>query len=197
VLVGADDAVDGDDQPGRHQDRTRQVEPTSHRLARRVPPEEHPGRDQPDGADRHVYEQDPAPRRLGGEEPAEDRAGGAPGAGQRTPQADRLGPPGTFREGAHQDREGRRREHGPAEALYRTGDQQGRAVRGEPAHQAGRGEQAETGQEYPTLPEQVGGPAAEQQEPGEGEGVGVDHPLKADRAEVKVRTDRGQRDVDD
>jgi hypothetical protein len=43
----------------------------------------------------------------------------------------------------------------------------------------------------------VGGPPAEQQEAGEGEGVGVDHPLQARRVEAQIATYGRQRDVHD
>ncbi len=45
--------------------------------------------------------------------------------------------------------------------------------------------------------EQVAGAAAEHQEAGEGEGVGVDDPLQAGLGEAERVVDRGQRDVDD
>jgi hypothetical protein len=43
----------------------------------------------------------------------------------------------------------------------------------------------------------VGGTTAEEQEPAEGQHVGVDHPLQILLAEVEVALDRGQGDVHD
>ena len=70
-------------------------------------------------------------------------------------------------------------------------------VRGEAAEQAGRGEQAEADQEDAPAPEQVGQPAAEQEQAAEGQGVGGHHPLEAGGAEVEVVLDGGQGDVHD
>ncbi|HEY6794252.1 MAG TPA: hypothetical protein VI248_06180 [Kineosporiaceae bacterium] len=49
-------------------------------------------------------------------------------------------------------------------------------VLGEPAGQRGRREQGDAVPEDPAPAEDVAGPAAEQEEPAEGEGVPVDHP---------------------
>ena len=68
---------------------------------------------------------------------------------------------------------------------------------GQRAGQRGEREQRGAGQEHAPAAEQVGGAAAEQQEAGEGQRVGVDDPLQARGREVRPCADRRQRDVDD
>jgi hypothetical protein len=50
----------------------------------------------------------------------------------------------------------------------------------QPADEAATGEHGESGDEHPATPEEVGGPAAEHEESGEGQGVRVHHPLLTD-----------------
>ena len=59
------------------------------------------------------------------------------------------------------------------------------------------GEAADAGEEDPAASEAVAERAAEQDERGERQRVGVDHPLQAGGAGAEVGTDRGQRDRDD
>ena len=62
----------------------------------------------------------------------------------------------------------------------------------------GRGrEEDQAGHEQAPPAEQVGQPAAEQEEAAEGQRVGVDDPGQVVLAEVQRAADRGQRDVDD
>ena len=68
---------------------------------------------------------------------------------------------------------------------------------GEAAGQRGEREQEQARDEHPPAPEQVSRAAAEEQEAGEGDRIGVDDPLQVDLGEVEPRADRGQRDVDD
>ena len=65
------------------------------------------------------------------------------------------------------------------------------------AGQRGEPEQHQRSDERAALAEVVGGAAAEHQEAGEGDRVGVDDPLQVGRGEAEARLDRGQRDVDD
>ena len=55
----------------------------------------------------------------------------------------------------------------------------------------------EPDQEHPLAAVEVPGPPAEQHEPGEGDGVRVDHPLQARRAHAQVGPHRRQRHVHD
>ena len=56
---------------------------------------------------------------------------------------------------------------------------------------------SEPDHEQPAAAEQVGGTAAQQEQTGEGERVGADHPLQPLLGEVESRLDRGQRDDHD
>src|SRR5262249_964431 len=51
--------------------------------------------------------------------------------------------------------------------------------------------------EHAAAPEEISRPPAEQEQAGEGEGVGADHPLEPLRRESELVLDRGQRDRDD
>ena len=84
-----------------------------------------------------------------------------------------------------------------AGALDRAGRQQPGLGGGEPAGQRGGGEQQQPGDEHLAAAEQVPGPAAEQQQPAEGQRVGVDHPFQAGAGEAERALDVRQRDVDD
>jgi hypothetical protein len=74
------------------------------------------------------------------------------------------------------------------------GDEHGRGA-GEPTDEAGCREHRQARDEDPPQAVEVGEPPAEQEEPGEGEAVAVDHPLHARRVEAQCSLDRGQRDV--
>ena len=156
----------------------------------------HQGRHGGGDADGDVDEEDPAPGELGREDAAEDDAGRTAGAGDGTPDADGLGQPDAG-EGGDDDGEGGRRQEGAADALHGPGRGEPGRVLGQAADQAGHGEQPQPEQVDPAAPEQVGGPAAEQQEAGEGEHVGVDHPLQPGGAVVQVPPDGGKGHVDD
>jgi hypothetical protein len=65
-----------------------------------------------------------------------------------------------------------------------------------PAGERGDREQQQPEDEHPPVAEQVGGAPAQQQEAGEDEHVGVDHPLEVDGREAQVGPDRRQRHVD-
>ena len=68
---------------------------------------------------------------------------------------------------------------------------------GEAAGQRRAREDDQAGDEHEAAAEQVGHPAAEQEEAAVGEDVAVDDPLQALLAEAEVGLDRGQRDVED
>ena len=66
-----------------------------------------------------------------------------------------------------------------------------------PQSERGDGEEEDADDEHPPAPEQVGRPSSEQQQAGEGERVGADHPLQPLLREAEVGLDRGQRDDHD
>jgi len=100
-------------------------------------------------------------------------------------------------EGGGDQRQRGRGDQRAAGALHRAGrEQKGLAV-GEPAGQGGGGEQQQPGDEHLAAAEPVPGPAAEQQQPAEGQRVGVDHPFQAGAGKAERPLDVRQRDVDD
>jgi len=68
---------------------------------------------------------------------------------------------------------------------------------GEPAGQRGAGEEDQAGDEHAPAAEQVRHAPAQQQEPAEGERVGVDDPRQVVGREVQRVTDAREGDVDD
>jgi hypothetical protein len=74
--------------------------------------------------------------------------------------------------------------------LGKTGADQQRLAVGEAAEQRGAGEDEQAGDEDEAAAEQVGHPAAEQQEAAVGEDVAVDDPQQALLAEAEVVLDR-------
>lgn len=100
-------------------------------------------------------------------------------------------------DGRGQDGEGRGGQYGGAETLHTTGGEQLPALLRETAGEGRGGEDTEPGEEHPLAPEDVGGPAAQEHETGEGDRVGVEDPLETDGAQAQVGAHRRQCDVDD
>mgnify|MGYP000976989444 CR=1 FL=1 len=73
--------------------------------------------------------------------------------------------------------------------------QDGSAAEGEPAEQGGRGEQQDAAHEDAAPAQDVAGPAAEEQQTAEGQGVGADHPGEVGGAEFESVLDVRERDV--
>jgi hypothetical protein len=159
--------------------------------------DEAPGESGGGEADRHVDEEDPLPRERAGEDPAEQQAEGAAAGRDRTPDAERLRALGALGERRGDDRQRRRRDQRAAEALEAAGGDQHPGAGGEAVEQRGGREDEHAGDEQPAPADEVGGAAAEQQEPAEHQRVGVDHPLQVRRRELEVVLDRRQRDVHD
>ena len=84
----------------------------------------------------------------------------------------------------------------PTPWIARAPSSQAWLVANPPSSEAS-GEQDDAGDEDPATAEDVAGPAAEQQEAAEGQGVGVDDPLQAGAGEAQRGLDVGQRDVHD
>jgi hypothetical protein len=196
--LGPYDRVNERAEPERHRDRAADVQPRRAPAAvgsARLGQPDQPG-DDPGHADRDIDEQDPSPGQRRGQHAAEDRPGGPARSGDRAPDPERPGP-ALRRERGHDDRQGGRRQQRPADALDRPrGREPGRVLR-HASGQAGDREEPETEQEHPAAAEQVGGPAAEEQEPCERQHIGVDHPLQAGRRVVQVAADGRQRHVHD
>lgn len=153
------------------------------------------GAEQHQRADRDVDQQHPAPGQIAGEQAADQAARRAAARADRRPRTDRPGPLGPLGKGRGEDRQRGGRQHGRADALHGPGRDQHPGVLREPARETGGGEEREPDQEDPLAPEEVGGPAAQQQESGEGQRVGVDHPLQPGLAEVQIGAHGRQRHV--
>ena len=82
-------------------------------------------------------------------------------------------------------------------ALHGTGGEQPRLAGGEAAQQRRQHEDQQASDEDPAAFEQVAGTAAEQQQPAERHGVGVDDPLQVGPGEAERGLDVRQGDVDD
>ncbi len=146
---------------------------------------------------RHVDEEDPAPAEEVGEDAAQQRTRGRTGRGHRAPGAESPGPGRAFGIRRRQDGEGGGCQDGRTQPLEGAGaDQQG-LVLGQAAEQTREGEHRQADEEDLAPPVEVGRPAAEQQETGEGQGVRIDDPLQVRIAEVQVVLYRRQRDVHD
>ena len=90
-----------------------------------------------------------------------------------------------FRERGGDQRQGGGRDDRGAGPLHRPGGQQPGLGGGEAAEQRGQRKHDDAGDEDPAPPEDVAGPAAEQQQPAEGQRVGVDHPLQPGAREAE------------
>ena len=167
--------------------------PSSARLSTQCPRSERGRRD----PDRDVDEQHPAPAETAREDPAEQHPGGAAGARDRAPDPERAVALGALGERRRDDRQRRRRDDRGAEALNRARRDQPSFRLRDPAGERRQREQRQAEHEHPPAPEQVGEPAAEQQEPAERECVGVDDPREVGAREVESAPDRRQRDVHD
>src|SRR5262249_2166479 len=89
-----------------------------------------------------------------------------------------------------------RRGEGRRHPLDQPGGDEQRAGADQPAEQRGHGEDGERGQEDAAPAEQVGGAAAEQQQPAVTEHVPAHHPLQRRGGQPQVGPDGRQRDAD-
>ena len=145
--------------------------------------------------DRNV--QAPAPVEQLGQRAAEQQADGTPHTCDRGVDAERLAALLGIGERRRQQRERGGREQRAENALKCPGgDEHVEALRGAAERRRAR-EADQAGDERPFAPEQVGDPAAEQQQRPERERVGGDHPLAVVVGEAKVALRGRQGDVDD
>ena len=148
-------------------------------------------------SDRDVDEEDPLPAEVLGQDPADEHARGGAGAAESAPDPERLVPLRAFLEGGRHDRQGGGRDDRRADALDSARADQHRDVVGEAADERGDGEDDEPEEEDPLAAEQVGHPAAEQEEAAERDRIGDQHPLDRRLGDVQVGLDRRDRDVHD
>ena len=151
--------------------------------------------DQRREGDGHGQEEHPAPADLG-QQAAEHESEREPGGARRRVDRDRAVPDRAFGEARRDDRQAcGRRERGAHALDEPRGDQQ-RAVVDESAERRGDDEDAERDQEHTPPAEQVGRPAAEEEEAAVTEHVRAHHPLQRTRREAEVFTDRRKGDAD-
>ena len=100
-------------------------------------------------------------------------------------------------EGDREQREGRRRGEGGADALDGAGGEQQPAGLGEPAGERSDREQGEAREEDAATAEQVAAAGAEQQQAAEGQAVGVETHDSEVGLKLERALDVGQRDVHD
>ena len=130
-------------------------------------------------------------------QPADDRPRCRGDAEQPGPGADR-GHPVVAAEGRLQDREAARHEQGGARGPAGLAPRSSTSTVGDNAHSdRGHAEAGDAHGIHAPSPEPVAQRAAEQDQGGQGQGVGVDDPLETGEVGVEVAPDRGQRDVDD
>ena len=120
----------------------------------------------------------------------------APAAGDAAVDGEGPGPLLGLGEGDRQQREGGRRHDGGEGALEGPGAEEHGRVLGQAAQGRGGGEADQADDEHPLAAEVVGDAAAEEQQPGEGQGVGGQHPLAVGRRDVQGTLGRGQGDDD-
>jgi len=155
------------------------------------------GEDEDGHPDRGVDQEDPVPVEPVGEHSAQQDADTASARGHEADEAHRPGALTGLGEQRHDERERDGGDDRPAEPLHGARRDQHPRRAGQAARDGRGGEGGDAGEEHPAVPEQVAEPAAQQQEPAEGEQVGVDHPGQARLGEAEVLTDRRQRDVHD
>ena len=100
-------------------------------------------------------------------------------------------------EGGRQQAQGGRGQDGAPDALSGPGGDQLRSSLGEPAEEAEEGKGRQSDDEDAAPAKHVSGAAAEHQEAGEGQRVGVDDPLLAGIRHVEPGAHLRQRDIDD
>ena len=191
VLVDGHQSVDGQHGRQRDEDGATDVGALSDPQADVVlhpGPTTHQGHD-PDG---QVDEEDPVPvQRLdhGTAEEQPDRPARDDDEG-----VDGHGPDPLTRVGKERgdQAEAGRRDHGGADALHEATRHQLALARREPAQQRGRRKEDQPGQQDPFAPEQVPHPSPEEQEPAEGDQVGIDDPGQPGGVEGQIALDGGQ-----
>jgi hypothetical protein len=159
-LAGADDGVDAQREPGRHQHRTSDVDPAAETLAR-LAGQQADARHQHDRGDRHVDQEDPRPAGR----PRDDATGDEPdrGAGRlhEAVDAHRAGLRARLGVDPDDHAEDDRGPERAARALHEApGDQHLRGA-GEAADEAGDGEDADAGEEDPPRADEVTEPAGQ------------------------------------
>ena len=144
--------------------------------------------------DGDVDVEDEAPVADLGEDAADEDADRCAGAADRTPGCERLGPLLAL-EGSRDDRQGGRGEHGGSEALAGPCCEQCRGGACEGGGDRRDGENSEAGQEHAPAADEVGEPAAEEEQAAEDERVARDRPADRRPTQLQIAGEARQGDV--
>ena len=178
--VGLHDGVgDQGDAGGQHDDAERVGQPAGvllPTLGQHGPTEE-----EADDADGQVDEERPPPAQVAHHEGAEGRPGGAGDGADGAPDGHRHGDL-VAREGLQHERERRRHQDGGAHGFEHLGADEHADGGGETAQHRADGEHHHADEEHLAAPDPVGQPAGGDQQGGEHQGVGVEHPRHRRRA---------------
>ena len=153
----------------------------------------HSGRDR----DGHVDQKGPAPGGELGQHAAEDEPDGRTAAGDAAVDGEGTGPLLGLGEGDREQRQGGGCHDRGEGTLEGAGAEEHGGVLGQAPECRGGGEADEADHEHPLAPEVVGDAAAEEQQAGEREGVGGEHPLAVGRRDVQGPLSGGQGDDHD
>jgi len=193
--LGVGEPVDQGEEPRRGREDPGQVEPRLVRVGL-VAQQDGPAGDRR-AREEEVHVEAPAPGQVLRQDPAEQQADAGAAPGQGPEHAEGLAALGRLDEGGGQQRERSGSEQRAEHALRRPrGDEQPEGL-GRPTGRGGDREADEAGEERPLAAEEIGDPAAEQEERAEGERVGRDHPLTTVVREAQRLLRRGQGDVHD
>ena len=129
-----------------------------------------------------------------GQDAAEDEADGRAGAGDAAIDGEGARPLLGFRERHREKREGGRSHDGGERALQGPGAEEHGRVLGQASQGRSGGEADEADHEHPLAPEVVGNAAPEEEQAGEGQRVGGQHPLAVGGRDVQGPLRRGQGD---
>ena len=130
-----------------------------------------------DQADRHVEPEDPVPVEAFGDGAADQRPDRDGEAGDATPRPEGDGT-ALRRDGGGQDGQGERRDERTADALDGTSQDEDVGRRRQGGERGSAGEDGHADEEDPLAPEAIAEGGAGEQQDGEGQRVGVDHPLE-------------------
>ena len=192
-VVAVDDAPHDREQAGADEAEARDVEPTFGAVALG---QAQRGERHHDEADRHVEPEDPVPVEALGDGATDDRSDRDGQAGDAAPRPEREGST-LRRDRGGQDGQGERGDERAADALDGPGEDEDVGGRGQGGQGRAAGEDGHADQEDPLAAESVTEGGAGQQQDGEGERVGVDHPLEVGQGGAEVGLDDGQGGRDD
>ena len=191
--LGLGQPVDDADQPGHDQHRAWWVE-TNSGITGLVAQQPHRGRDR-DQREDDVDVQTPAPGQVLGQDAAQQQPDRTASSGDGAVDAEGLAALGRVgeRHGERGQRSGR--EHRAERTLDRAARQQHAEADGRASQRRRGGEAHHADDQHPLAPKHVREPAAEQQQPAEGQRIGGHHPLPVRIGERQVMLGGRQRDV--